>query len=93
MVKEIAAELRAKFDLNTRRSATRVTPGAPAPSVASGKVPAPVRVKLKRVNCNEAIPYPPGGETHEWWQRLKNAFGTPSSDFVEASLYQRKSTA
>ncbi len=32
----------------------------PAPSVASGKVPAPVRVRLKRVNCDQAIPYPPG---------------------------------
>jgi hypothetical protein len=24
----------------------------------------------------------------QWWQRLKNAFGTASSAFVEASLYQ-----
>jgi hypothetical protein len=61
---------------------------ATAPSVASGKVPAPVRVRLKRVNCDQAIPYPPGGETREWWQRLKNALGTSSSAFVEASLYQ-----
>ena len=57
-----------------------------APSVASGKVPAPVRVKLKRVNCDQAIPYPPDGQTREWWQRLKNALGTPSSAFVGASL-------
>jgi hypothetical protein len=61
---------------------------AVAPSVASGKVPAPVRVKLKRVNCDQAIPYPPDGQAREWWQRLKNALGTPSSAFVEASLYQ-----
>ena len=36
---------------------------APAPSVASGKVPAPVRVRLKRVNCDQAIPYPPDGQS------------------------------
>ena len=35
----------------------------PAPSVASGKVPAPVRVRLKRVNCDQAIPYPPDGQS------------------------------
>src|SRR5436309_9597057 len=57
-------------------------------AVEPAKVPAPVRVRLKRVNCNEAIPYPPDGQAREWWQRLKNAFGTASSAFVEASLYQ-----
>ena len=62
--------------------------GSCTASVAAGKVPAPVRVRLKRVNCNEAIPYPPDGQAREWWQRLKNAFGTTSSAFVEASLYQ-----
>ena len=61
---------------------------AAAASVASGKVSAPARVRLKRVNCNQAIPYPPDGQTREWWQRLKNAFGTPSSAFVVASLNQ-----
>ena len=59
---------------------------APAASVAYGKVPAPVRVRLKRVNCNEAIPYPPDGQAREWWHRLQNAFGTASSAFVGASL-------
>ena len=61
---------------------------AAAASVASGKVSAPARVRLKRVNCNQAIPYPPDGQTREWWQRLKNVFGTPSSAFVVASLSQ-----
>ena len=46
---------------------------APAASVAYGKVPAPVRVRLKRVNCNEAIPYPPDGQAREWWHRLQSA--------------------
>src|SRR3954465_14119858 len=53
----------------------------PAASVAAGKVPTPVRVRLKRVNCDQAIPYPPDGQTREWWHRLKNAFGTSSSAF------------
>src|SRR6266480_1336102 len=61
---------------------------APATSVVSGDAPAPVRVRLKRVSCNHAIPYPPDGQAREWWQRLKDAFGTASSAFVEASLYQ-----
>ena len=61
---------------------------ATAPSVASGKVPAPVRVRLKRVNCNQAIPYLPDGQTRDWWYHLKNAFGTSSSAFVGASLHQ-----
>jgi hypothetical protein len=61
---------------------------ATVPSVASGKRPAPTRVKLRRVNCNEAIPYPPDGQTREWWHRLKNALGTRSSAFVAASVQQ-----
>ena len=64
------------------------TPRPPSITPGTGKVPAPVRVKLKRVSCNHAIPYPPDGQAREWWQRLKNAFGTASSAFVEASLYQ-----
>jgi hypothetical protein len=61
----------------------------PTPSIVTGKkVPAPVRVKLQRVNCDHAIPYPPDGQTREWWQRLKNAFGTASRAFVGASLQQ-----
>jgi hypothetical protein len=40
------------------------------------------------VTCSEAIPYPPAGQAREWWQRLKNAFGTASSAFVGASLQQ-----
>ena len=60
----------------------------PAPSVASGKVRAPVRVKLRRKNCEQAIPYPPDGQARDWWYRLKNALGTSSSAFVEASMYQ-----
>jgi hypothetical protein len=62
--------------------------GKPMSQKLTGKVPAPVKVRLKRVNCDQAIPYPPDGQTREWWHRLKNAFGTSSSAFVEASLHQ-----
>jgi hypothetical protein len=64
---------------NPRRAATAVT---------AGNLPAPVRVRLKRINCDHARPYPPDGQSREWWERLKNAFGTSSSAFVEASLHQ-----
>ena len=45
-------------------------------------------MRLKRVNCDQAIPYPPDGQAREWWQRLMTAFGTASSAFVGASLQQ-----
>ena len=81
----MAAIARPKLRENGGRPMSKkLTPTAP--SVASGKVPAPVRVRLKRVNCNEAIPYPPDGQAREWWHRLQNAFGTASSAFVGASL-------
>jgi hypothetical protein len=57
-------------------------------SVEARKTPPPVKVRLKRLNCNQATPYPPDGQARERWQRLRNAFGTASSEFVEASLYQ-----
>jgi hypothetical protein len=57
-------------------------------SVETGNVRAPVRVRLRRINCSYARPYPPDGQAREWWQRLKNARGTASSAFVEASLHQ-----
>jgi hypothetical protein len=60
----------------------------PTTSVATSDEPAPVRVRLKRINCDHARAYPPDGQSREWWMRLKNALGTASSAFVEASLYQ-----
>jgi hypothetical protein len=83
----MAAIARQKLRENGGRPMSRKLSPA-APSVASGKVPAPVKVRLKRVNCDQAIPYPPDGQTREWWHRLQDAFGTPSSAFVEASLHQ-----
>jgi hypothetical protein len=52
-----------------------------------------VRVKLRRLNANQAQPYPPDGETGVWWGRLKNALGTCSDAFVDASLQQLQSAA
>ena len=57
-------------------------------SVTADNVPAPVRVRLRRISCDYARPYPPDGQAREWWQRLKKAFGTASSAFVDASLIQ-----
>jgi len=42
----------------------------PATAVVAGNVPvagmpAPVRVRLKRVSCDHAIPYPPDGQARE----------------------------
>ena len=56
--------------------------------VTDGKRPRPVRVRLQVKNYYEVRPYPPDGQNREWWQRLKNALGTASSDFVYCSLMQ-----
>jgi hypothetical protein len=53
----------------------------------------PVRVRLRRINANLAKSYPPDGENRVWWTRLKQALGTRSSDFVNASLYQLQAAA
>jgi hypothetical protein len=57
-------------------------------SVTAGDVSPPVSVKLKRISSEDARPYPPDGLPREWWGRLKTAFGTASSAFVNASLTQ-----
>jgi hypothetical protein len=46
------------------------------------------RVRLKRINSDFSKPYPPDGEQRQWWDRLKAALGTTSSDFVNATLVQ-----
>jgi hypothetical protein len=53
----------------------------------------PVRVRLRRINAGLYEPYPPDGESKLWWDRLKKAMGTASSDFVNASLYQLQAAA
>jgi hypothetical protein len=37
--------------------------------------------------------YPPDGQEKVWWDRLKKALGTSSSDFVNASLHQLQRAA
>jgi hypothetical protein len=54
---------------------------------------APVRVKLRRIDASLSKAYPPNGDGKVWWGRLKNALGTTSSDFVNASLYQLQKAA
>lgn len=54
---------------------------------------APVRVRLRRIHANNARPYPPDGSEKIWWARLKQALGTNSSDFVNASLAQLTAAA
>src|SRR3984893_18408767 len=46
------------------------------------------RVKLRRINSDFSKPYPPDGDAKRWWDRLKAALGTTSSDFVNATLVQ-----
>jgi hypothetical protein len=53
----------------------------------------PVRVKLQRVNAGSSKTYPPDGQGEIWWARLKEALGTSSSDFVNASLFQLQRAA
>ena len=53
----------------------------------------PVRVKLQRVNAGFSETHPPDGQAEIWWARLKEALGTTSSDFVNASLFQLQRAA
>jgi hypothetical protein len=46
------------------------------------------RVILKRINSDFSKAFPPDGEHKPWWDRLKAALGTTSSDFVNATLVQ-----
>jgi hypothetical protein len=65
----------------------------PLTSVANQPGRRPVRVKLRRVTASLANAYPPDGENRVWWSRLKQALGTRSSDFVNASLLQLQAAA
>ena len=58
------------------------------PAPITSKPPRKTRVKLQRINSDYSKPYPPDGENKLWWNRLKAALGTNSSDFVNATLIQ-----
>ena len=64
---------------------TQKMPTVSAEVAAPAKRP---RVRLRRVDCNQSIPYPPDASDKEWWARLKKALGTTSSYFLSASLSQ-----
>ncbi len=53
----------------------------------------PVRVRLKRINADAALAYPPDGDSKVWWERLKRALGTCSSAFVNSALAELKAAA
>ena len=53
----------------------------------------PVRVRSRRISADAAKLYPPDGVERIWWDRLKKALGTSSSDFVNASLHQLQAAA
>src|SRR6516165_7399465 len=50
-------------------------------------------LSLRPINCNCSKPYPPDGYNKIWWERLKAALGTSSSDFVDATLVQIQNAA
>jgi hypothetical protein len=54
---------------------------------------APVRVKLERINCDVAKSLPPDGDQQVWLDRLMTACGSPSPDFVQATLFQLQAAA
>lgn len=62
---------------------TKVAVG-PATKVATPRA----RVRLRRMTASYSKPYPPDGQAKLWWERLKKALGTTSSDFVNATLVQ-----
>src|SRR5260370_37872884 len=67
----------------------RMTDNVPAPIPSVSKPSARrTRVSLRRVNCDFSKPYPPDGDEKRWWDRLKAALGTTSSDFVNATRLQ-----
>jgi hypothetical protein len=67
----------------------RMTDHVPAPAAPVSKpLNRRTRVKLQRIDCNFSKPYPPDGDGRRWWDRLKAALGTTSSDFVNATLVQ-----
>jgi hypothetical protein len=53
----------------------------------------PIRVRLQRVNSDASKSHPPDGQKQDWWNRLKAAMGTASSDFVNATLFQLQAAA
>ncbi len=66
----------------------RMTDKVPTPAAPIEPLNRRIRVKLQRIDCNLSKPYPPDGDQRRWWDRLKAALGTTSSDFVNATLVQ-----
>jgi hypothetical protein len=60
---------------------------SPTPLVGHRRLPR-VRVKVFGADGKVVKVHPPDGEGSNWWRTLKEALGTTSSDFVNASLFQ-----
>jgi hypothetical protein len=69
---------------NRRMTDTELAPVASVPKLSARRT----RVRLRRINSDFSKPYPPDGKQRRWWDRLKAALGTTSSDFVNATLVQ-----
>jgi hypothetical protein len=54
---------------------------------------APVRVRLERISCDVAKSLPPDGNESQWSDRLQQALGTASPEFVTATLFQLQAAA
>jgi hypothetical protein len=68
-------------------------PGNRLAVASSERRPPPVRVKVWDAKGRLANIQPPDGEHAAWWQRLQQALGTTSSDFVNSSLVQIQAAA
>jgi len=89
---EVAAISRADLCNKPESRMTNKPNTSPTPASGQRRLP-PVRVKLLRADAFVAQTHPPDGESKNWWQRLNNALGTTSSDFVNASLLQIQAAA
>jgi hypothetical protein len=76
-----ASDLREGDRLTNESVPARITPKPQPPGRRT-------RVKLRRITSDLSKPYPPDGDAKRWWERLKAALGTTSSDFVNATLMQ-----
>ena len=78
-----------------RHEAVKQMDISPPPAATALKRPrrVPVRVRLQHVSTEYAKTRPWDGEGSIWWTRLKQALGTTSSDFVNASLIQLQRAA
>jgi hypothetical protein len=88
---------RSRTELNeiemSRKSSPMLIAKRPVLAAHRPRRQSPVRVRSHRLTAESAKLYPPNGQEKVWWDRLKKALGTGSSDFVNASLHQLQAAA